>query len=154
MKQGSTLFLRGVVILIGLLVLALCLFVLPIGIRESASGMYRPLLLGMYVPAIPFFLALYQGWKLLGHIDADKAFSDHSVRSLNLVKYYALSIGIMYTLGLPYIYVVADMDDAPGVIVLGLVVVFASLVVSVFAALLQRLLGDALAIKSENDLTV
>ncbi|MDG0933775.1 DUF2975 domain-containing protein, partial [Bacillus paranthracis] len=36
----------------------------------------------------------------------------------------------------------------------GLIIVFASLVISVFAAILQRLLQEAIHIKSENDLTV
>ncbi|MER2256900.1 MAG: DUF2975 domain-containing protein, partial [Priestia megaterium] len=36
----------------------------------------------------------------------------------------------------------------------GLVVPFASLVIAVFAAVLQKLLQEAIHIKSENDLTV
>lgn len=39
MKQVSTLFLRGVIVLIGMVVLSVCIFVLPIGIRdEDAVG--------------------------------------------------------------------------------------------------------------------
>jgi len=44
-------------------------------------------------------------------------------------------------------------DDAPGILI-GLVVMFASLVVAVFAAVLQRLLQDAIDMKEENDLIV
>jgi hypothetical protein len=40
------------------------------------------------------------------------------------------------------------------VIAIGLVIVGASVAVAVFAAVLQRLLENAIAIKSENDLTV
>ena len=36
----------------------------------------------------------------------------------------------------------------------GLVIIFASMVIAVFAAVLQRLLQEAIDIKSENDLTV
>jgi hypothetical protein len=74
MKRGSTIFLRGVVLLLGAIVLALCAFALPIGIKNDEAGYYRPILLGLYVPAIPFFGALYQTLKLLGYIDKNQAF--------------------------------------------------------------------------------
>ena len=45
-------------------------------------------------------------------------------------------------------------DDAPGIIIIGMIMIFASMVIAVFAAVLQRLLKDAIDIKSENDLTV
>jgi len=55
---------------------------------------------------------------------------------------------------MPYIIYVADKDDAPGAVMLGLVFIFAPLITSVFAAVLEKLLQKALDIKSENDLTV
>lgn len=55
---------------------------------------------------------------------------------------------------LPFVYVVAEKDDAPGLILMGMVPVFASLVIAVFSAVLQRLLQEAIDIKSENDLVV
>ena len=48
----------------------------------------------------------------------------------------------------------AEVDDAPGLILVGMVLIFASMVIAVFAAVLQRLLQEAIDIKSENDLTV
>ncbi|WP_371326733.1 DUF2975 domain-containing protein [Psychrobacillus sp. OK028] len=42
----------------------------------------------------------------------------------------------------------------PGVIFVGLVVPFASMMIAVFAAVLQKLLKNAIDIKSENDLTI
>jgi len=154
MKAGSTLFLRSVIYLMGLAVLALCLFVLPVGIRTDSTGYYRPILIGMYVPAIPFFIALYQGLKLLSYIDKNKAFSTLSVTALKHIKYCAIAISALYALGMPFIFRAAELDDAPGAIVIGLVIVFASFVIAVFAALLQVLLQNAIEIKSENDLTV
>jgi capsular polysaccharide biosynthesis protein len=46
------------------------------------------------------------------------------------------------------------LDDAPGAIVIGLVIIFASIVIAVFAAVLEKLLRTAIDIKSENDLTI
>jgi hypothetical protein len=147
-------FLRAVIFLIGAGVLALCIFVLPVGIRSDVTGFYRPILMGMYGPAIPFFIALYQGLILLRLIDTNTAFSPTSVAALKKIKFCALIISGLYALGMPYIYYAAEIDDAPGVIAIGLVIIFASIVIAVFAAVLQQLLQNAIDIKRENDLTV
>lgn len=55
---------------------------------------------------------------------------------------------------MPFVYFLAEKDDAPGLIIIGFVPIFASIVIAVFAAVLQRLLQEAINIKSENDLTV
>lgn len=156
MKRGSTLFLRAVVWLFGLLVLALCVFALPQAISDELAGDfdYGFIFLGMYVAAVPFFFALYQALKLLNYIDKNKAFSVPSVKALKNIKYCAFVISGLYALGMPYIFHVADRDDAPGVAALGFVIIGASFVIAVGAAVLQRLVGHAVDIKSENDLTV
>lgn len=154
MKQGSTLFLKGVIFLIGAGVLVLCLFVLPVGIRAEDTDGYRPILMGLYVPAIPFFIALYQALKLLGYIDKNTAFSELSVRALKNIKYCAITISGLFAVGMPHIFYVADKDDAPGVVLIGCTIIAASIVIAVFAAVLQKLLQSGMEIKSENDLTV
>ena len=108
----------------------------------------------MYAAAIPFYFALYQAFKLLSYIDKNKAFSELSVKALKNIKYCAITISSLYVLGMPLFYLMAKKDDAPGIILIGLVIIFASMVIAVFAAVLQRLLQEAIDIKSENDLTV
>lgn len=154
MKQGSTLFLRGVIVLIGLAVLALCIFALPAGISTDNTGDYRPIFLGLYVPSIPFFFALYQSMKLLSYIDKNQAFTPLSVAAFKYIKYAAISIGALFMAGMPYIFQVADADDAPGVVLVGLVIAGASFVIATFSAVLQKLVQNAVDIKAENDLTV
>ncbi len=154
MKKGTTFFLRVTLVLIGLGVLTLCLFIVPLGIMHDHAGYYRPLLLGMYIPAIPFFVALRESWKLLGYIDTDIAFSHLSVKALKRIKYCGLAISGLYAIGMPYIFYVADRDDAPGAVAIALIIIFASLVIAVFAGLLQKLLRNAIDIQRENDLTV
>jgi len=154
MKQGSTILLRGVVFLIGLFVLFLCFYGLPRTIGSINMGGYDPILLGLYVPAIPFFFSLYQALKLLSYIDENKAFSDLSVTSLKHIKNCAIIISALFAAGMPYVFYVADKDDAPGVVLIGLVIISASAVIAIFAAVLQKLLRNAIDIKSENDLTV
>ncbi len=160
MKRGTTLFLRIAVILMGLPILALCIFLVP-EIANYAADLYPDIasmkylvLINLYATAIPFYFALYQAFKLLSYIDTNKAFSDLSVKALKTIKYCAIAISTLYAAGMPLFYLVAEVDDAPGIIVIGLVIIFASMVIAVFAAVLQRLLQEAIKIKSENDLTV
>lgn len=153
-KNGSTLFLRLVVLSFAALILGLCIVALPMGIMSDKTGLYRWILVGLYIPAIPFFYAIQQTMRLLGHIDKNTAFSDGSVMVLKNIKYCGSLIAGLFSAGMPYVYYVADKDDAPGVIVIGLVIIGASIAVAVFAAVLQRLLQNAIDIKQENDLTV
>ncbi|MCY9107372.1 DUF2975 domain-containing protein [Bacillus atrophaeus] len=160
MKRGTTLFLKIAVFLIGIPVLALCIFLVP-EIANFAAELYPDIvyikylvLINLYASAIPFYFALYQAFKLLSYIDKNKAFSELSVKSLKNIKYCAITISILFVMGMPLFYLMAEKDDAPGIILIGLVVIFASMVIAVFAAVLQKLLKEAIDIKSENDLTV
>ncbi|MDH6368584.1 hypothetical protein M2444_000362 [Paenibacillus sp. PastF-3] len=160
MKLGSTLFLRIAVVLIGLPVLALCIIFVP-AISNYAAELYPDqtyikylLYIVLYASAIPFYFALYQAFKLLGYIDNNNAFSELSVKILKNIRNCAILISGIYVVGLPLFYLVAERDDAPGFFVIGMVVIFASMVIAVFAAVLQKLLKEAIDIKSENDLTV
>lgn len=107
----------------------------------------------MYGAAVPFYVALYQAFNLLQYIDENTAFSELSVKALKNIKRCAITISGLYVLSLPLFYFIAKKMDPP-IGLVGLIIVFASLVISVFAAILQRLLQEAIHIKSENDLTV
>ena len=154
MKKGSTLFLKVVIYLIALAVLGLCVILVGNAFGNQDVGMYFPILMGMTITAIPFFYALYQGLLLLRRIDMNTAFSEKSVKAIKTIKYCAFTISVLYAAGMPFIIYIAEKDDAPGAVLIGLVFILAPLVVGVFAAVLQKLLQNAIDIKSENDLTV
>ncbi|MEC0126166.1 DUF2975 domain-containing protein [Paenibacillus pabuli] len=158
MKRGTTIFLKLAVLLIGVPILALCIFGIPWlannPVNPNYAGVLYPIVIIMYVSVIPFIVALYQAFRLLSYIDKNEAFSLMSVKSLKTIKYCAIVISSLYFVMLPFVYVVAEKDDAPGLILMGMVPIFASLVIAVFSAVLQRLLQEAIDIKSENDLVV
>lgn len=160
MKQGSTLFLKVAVIFIGIPILALCIFGLPLIAKDAAESSLKMayvlygILTVMYVSAIPFFGALYQAFRLLTYIDENKAFSELSVKALKNIKNCATTISLLYVAAMPLFYVVGEVDDAPGTILIGMIFVFAPMIIAVFAAVLQRLLKEAIDIKSDNDLTI
>jgi hypothetical protein len=156
----ETLFLKAVVIFLAIPVLALCIFVVPeMGKFAAEMVPWLPFVnvlvcIIFYTSAIAFYIALYQAFNLLRYIDKNIAFSELSVMALKTIKYCAVIISILHVLGLPIFYWVAELDDAPGVIIIGCVVPFASVVIAVFAAVLQKLLKHVIDIKSENDLTI
>lgn len=153
-------FLRLVIFLLGAGVLALCVFALPAmwkgGSEEypSASRSLLLIMIGIYVSAVPFFVALWQALELLGNIDRNQAFSETSVKALRMIKCCAIMISILYVAFVPLLLPIAQADDAPGVVVFGMAFACAPIAVAVFAAVLQRLLQNAIDMKSENDLTV
>ncbi|GIO38945.1 membrane protein [Paenibacillus antibioticophila] len=156
--KRETLFLKAVIILIALPVLALCVWGLPSIIKEATdtypAAWVFPILVIMYLSAIPYFWALVQAYRLLSYIDKNEAFSELSVQALRWIKYCGAAISILYAASEPFLYLIAERDDAPGLILMGMIIIFASFVIAVFAAVLQKLLKNAIDIKSENDLTV
>ncbi|MCP1111264.1 DUF2975 domain-containing protein [Ohessyouella blattaphilus] len=106
------------------------------------------------ITAILFLGVLREGYKLLKLIDKRRAFSRESVTSLMVIKRIAFVIGLLYVLFLPALYFVAQYEDAPGIILMGAFAAGAAFVVMVFAAVLRRLLEQALEIKAENELTI
>lgn len=155
-RYKSTLFLRLVVVILGVIALffAGLAWVQVMMAKDDFADPYRFVLLGLELTVIPFFIALHQTLKLLHYVDTDKAFSELSVRALNRIKYCALVFSALYAVCLPVLYVSADGDSNLGVMFVGFVMIFAPIVIAVFAAVLQKLLQNAIAIKSENDLTV
>jgi hypothetical protein len=160
MKKGSTLFLKGVLCLMGLAVLALCIFAVPEVVPGMAAEfpillpLVRPMYFGLWATAIPFFVAIFQAFKLLNYIDANSAFSTRSVEALKRIKYSALAMSGLYLIGMPVVFLIAESDDAPGVVILGLLLALSPTVIAIFAAVLQRLVESAIEIKKETELTV
>lgn len=113
-----------------------------------------PFILYIYIGSVPFFIGLYQAFKLLNFIDSNKAFSQGAVNTLKNMEFASLSLIGFIALALLYIRFAAHGDDAAGPTMLGIVAAFAVGVIATAAAVFQKLLQNAVDIKSENDLTV
>ncbi|WP_096156986.1 DUF2975 domain-containing protein [Bacillus sp. FJAT-45066] len=158
MERGTTMFLKGAVFLIGITVASLCVFWLP-NLAKNTAEMFPeyaflqyPVLLGLYATSVPFFFALYQSLILLKLIEKNNAFSLGAVMSLKYIKLCATVISSLYILG--SLYLLLQNALHPGIAIIGLTIIFASYVIAVFSAVLQKLLKSAIDIKTENDLTV
>ncbi len=160
-EKGTTWFLRFALIVMALIGLVICIFAIPsIGqgvVLEFDLVHYAQyiVMVGLYAAAICFYLVLWQSWKLLNYIDKNNAFSELSVASLKKIKYTAITMSALLIIFLePVAFLVAEADDAPGVIIFVMAFCCAPLVIGVFAAVLQRLLRNAIDMKAENELTV
>ena len=158
LKRGSTLFLKVVVLLIAIGVLAgMIRFPQTEGRATNLDliSIYMdPLIIYAYIASIPFFVALYQAFKLLGYVDNNNVFSQLAVKAVGIIKYCAITISGLIVLVIVYLRLFVNGDDPAGPTALGIFTIFASIVIATAAAILERLLQNAVDIKSENDLTV
>jgi hypothetical protein len=154
MKRSFTVFLQVVIVLVGIGALAFVLSAPQRNIGDTfAEKYFNAFVAYTYAMAIPFFVALFQAFKLFGLIGRNETFSPGSVRALRNIKYCALAI-----IGFAAISVVfmigGDQEDRPAGMFMRLLVAFPSVVVATAAAIFERIFQNAAEIKSENDLTV
>ena len=158
MKRGSTLFLKIVILLIAVSVLGGMIWFPPTegrAINLDLMSIYSdPFIIFVYIGSIPFFVGLYQAFKLLNLIDDNKAFSQLAVNTIRNMKLAALSLIGFIILALVYIRFIANGDDVAGPTMLGVCVALAFGVIATGASVFQKLFQNAVDIKSENDLTV
>lgn len=159
MKQFSIVFLQAVLILIGLVTLALLIY-LPLTEGRATNldliDIYSDkFILYGYITSIPFFVALYNAFKLLRYIGQNKVFSTISVKTLRNIKYCAIVLSsLVVVAGLIIRFTHDKEDDSAGFLAICIVTTFASVVVATAAAIFEKLLQNAIDMKSENDLTI
>jgi hypothetical protein len=158
MKRSSTIFLQVVVVLIGIGAFAFMLGEPHLEGRNKHATLFEiyfkdPFLAYAYIASIPFFVALYQAFKLLGYAGQNRVFSQAAVRALRTIKYCAIAI-----IGFVAVSVVfmpfSDPDDRPPGVVMRVLAAFGAIVVATATAMFERILQNAVDLKSENDLTV
>ncbi len=160
-KRSSIIFLQAVIVLIGIAALALMLLEPHLEGRNTNASLFQiyftdPFLAYVYVASLPFFVALFQAFKLLGLIGRDKVFSQKAVHTLKVIKYCAFITAGAVVAAIVYLKIasLSNSEDAAGAIMLGNVAIFASIVIGTAAAVFRKTLQSAVDIKSENDLTV
>ena len=158
-KQGLTMFLKAVVFLMGMPVLAICLFWLPeVASRDAEANpetayLQYPFLVCAFILSFLFCIALFQTFKLLTYIDRSRAFSERSAHALKVIKYCAVTISAIIVVGILFVVIFIE-GDRTGVIMLGSICTLASSIIATFATLLQKLLKEAIDFQLENELTV
>jgi hypothetical protein len=158
MKQVSTLFLKIVISLIALGALVSMIWFPQTEGRATNLDLISiytdPFIIYGYIASVPFFVALYQAIKLLGLVDKNKIFSQLSVKAVRNIKNCSIAIVGFLVVAILYIRITAQSDDPAGPTMVGFIAIFTSVVIATAAAVFERLLQNAVDLKSENDLTV
>lgn len=160
-KRTATIFLQAFIVLVGVVVFAALLLMPSLEGRNTHATFFQmyfndPFLAYVYAASIPFFVALYQAFKGLEYAKKNKIFSQAAVKTLRTIKYCALIIAASTVAAGVYTRIAAQSshDDPAGAIMLGIVITFVSVVVTAVAAVFEKILQNAVDIKSEHDLTV
>ncbi|MEJ1241042.1 DUF2975 domain-containing protein [Chryseolinea sp. T2] len=159
MKRTSTIFLQGVIVLIGVVALIILIRFPQLEGRAANLDLFSiyadPFIIYGYLASIAFFVALYKAFRLLGYIGQNKVFSPGSVSSLRSIKYCAMVLGVLIVLAGVYIMIAHHKDDDPaGFLAMCIITTFVCIVIATAAAVFEKILQNAIDMKSENDLTI
>ena len=159
MKRNA-IILQVVIVLIGIGALAFMLWEPHIEGRNAHATLFEiyfkdPFLAYAYIASIPFFVALYQAFNVLGYVKQNKVFSQGTLKALRIIKYCAIAIIGFVAVSIIFIYpMFGDIDDRPQGVFMRILITFASIIIAAAAGLFEQILKNAMDIKSTNNLTV
>jgi len=70
-------------------------------------------------------------------------YSESSINAYKHIKYSSLILSAQFAVALPLLFYIAKVDDAPRLVAIGLIITLASVVVSLFASVLEKLVKQA-----------
>jgi len=148
MKAIGVRLLQTAVVAIGIGATALLIWEPQIEGRNAHATLFEiyftdPFLAFAYVASLPFFVGLYQGFRLLGLVGCDRLFSPDGVGRLRAIKYSALAIISFVVAGEVWILLQSSDDRAGGVFV-GALIAGAAVVVAAAASVIEQALKTGL----------
>jgi len=151
MKRASTIFLQVVIVLTGIGVLAALLWEPQVEGRNVHATQFEiyfkdPFLAYIYLAFVPFFVGLYQAFKILGYTRRNEM---RSVRALRIIKYCALTTATFILGAEAYLFIfIRGKDDIAGGVMMGAFIILVSAITATAAAMFERRLQNAGKIKS------
>jgi len=139
-------FLQAVILLLGVGVLVFLLWEPHLEGRNVKATLFEiyfkdAMLAYIYLAFVPFFVALYQGFKILGYARRDEIFLPHSVRAVHIIKYCGLTTAIFILGAVAYLFIfIRDKDDIAGGVFMGGLVILVSAIIATAAAVFERIL--------------
>ena len=106
-----------------------------------------PFLAYAYIASISFFVAVYQAFKVLGHARQNEMFSQASIKAVRTIRFCAIAI-ICFVAGGEVFIMLGSSDDRAGGVFMGILIAFGSLMVVAAAVVFERILRDAIDMKS------
>ena len=160
-KKSSTIFLQVIIVLFGVGLIVAMLWEPHLEGRNVNATLFDiyfkdPFLAYAYIGTIPFFVALYKAFKVLGYAGQNNIFSQKTINALRTIKYGVLITAAAIVGADIYLKIAArgSGDDPAGAIALGIIATFVCIVIATAASVFERTVQNGVKIKSENDLTV
>lgn len=149
MNRFSSSFLRIVTLFIGIGAVAVLLWEPHLEGRNAHASLFEiyfrdPFLAYAYIASIPFFVALYQAFKVLGCVGRSDLFSQASVKAMGTIKFCAFAIIGFVVAGENIFILFNNSDDRAGGVFMGILIAFGSIVIAAAAAMFEGILRDAL----------
>lgn len=145
-KRGSAIFLKVIIFLVGIAVLTLCIYWIPVltirDVKAHPGGDYSlyPLLVCAYGICITFSFTLFHVYKLLTFIERNNAFSESSLKSLKFIKKCAFTAIFFIVLMIISLKVISSIsgDDSAGPISVSLMSILATSIIIAAVDVLQK----------------
>lgn len=153
----STIFLKTALIVIGFVLTTVLFFfttlLLSITLPHNVS-------LSIIVPittlisTLLIWWVLTMAWRLLSQIGTSEPFVTQTIAYLRNISIAAWIISGLFLISSPAYYLIADVSDAPGILVIVFAIIALATTVAIFGLVLRQLFSQALTMKNELDLLV
>lgn len=160
MKRTSAGFLQGVTVIIGISALVFMLWEPHLEGRNVNASLFEiyfkdPFLAYVYIGSMPFFVALYQAFNILGYVKLHKTFSQATMNAVRTIKYCGMTL-IGFITGAEAYIVLAHRteDDIAGGVAVGLFLMLISAVIATTATVFEKQVKRGIANEPKNDPTV
>lgn len=149
MKKSLTVFVRIVIVLISILILAIMIrFPLTEGRAKNLDlfSIYSdPFIVYGYLSSIAMFIALYKTFKLFEDIAKDRLYSQNTLKTLRVIKHCTIIITFLILLAATYIKLSHSREDDPtGFLVLCMIVAFFSITVAAMVTISERIIRNTI----------
>lgn len=115
---------------------------------------YWPCLIWAWLFALPIFGAMLPCWRIFGSISAPEgAFTRRNARDMRSISRLAFADALIFPAGM-FVLGFMGAGSAPLTIVITPMVIFCCAAVGIVCYVLSRLIGDAAALREENDMTI
>lgn len=151
MKKHSIIILKIIILLIALFMLIFSVIGMVSLIKDPINFIYGhilyPIVIVIYISTIIIYLAFYQTFMLLDLIKEKLTFSMKTKTHLEKIKISGLVFSVLYFFLLPFVYMLANADDAPGIIFVGMIPFIGGFIVSLFADIIIKLIDEGMSLK-------
>lgn len=104
--------------------------------------------------ALPIFGAMLPCWRIFGSISAPEgAFTRRNARDMRSISRLAFADALIFPAGM-FVLAFMGAGSAPLTIIITPMVIFCCAAVGIVCYVLSRLIGDAAALREENDMTI